>query len=142
MRAWFVALAAPIWMTVVAAAILLFAGVGFCYHVSDPSLTNMSVCSTLETTWYFDIMTPILGIPVLILIDHVVRNPSWWGRPLTTRVMHFWLTLTRIVALFITLAIVQTEVFQVILALWLGIGLTLPALFIIGTKGSSILPKD
>jgi len=142
MRAWFVALAASIWVIVVAAAILLFAGVGFCYHVSDPSLTNMSVCSTLETTWYFDIMTMIVGIPVLILIDHVVRNPSWWGRPLTTRVMHFWLTLTAIVALFLTLALVQAEVFQVILGLWLGIGLTLAALFTIGTKGSSILPKD
>ena len=142
MRAWFVALAASIWVIVVAAGILLFAGVGFCYHVSDPSLTNMSVCSTLETTWYFDIMTMIVGIPVLILIDHVVRNPSWWGRPLTTRVMHFWLTLTTIHALFLTLPLVETELFQVILALWLGIGLTLAALFTIGTKGSSILPKD
>ena len=142
MRAWFVALAASIWVIVVAAGILLFAGFGFCYHVSDPSLTNMSVCSTLETTWYFDIMTLIVGIPVLILIDHVVRNPSWWGRPLTTRVMHFWLTLTTIVALFLTLPLVETELFQVILALWLAIGLTLAALFIIGTKGSSIIPKD
>ena len=142
MRAWFAALAASIWVIVVAAAVLLFAGVGFCYLVSDPSLTNRWVCSTVGTTWYFDIMTLIVGIPVLILIDHVVRNPSWWSRPLTTRVMHFWLTLTTIVALFITLAIVQTELFQVILALWLGIGLTLATLFIIGTKGSSILPKD
>jgi hypothetical protein len=142
MRAWFVALAASIWVIVVAAGILLLAGVGFCYHVSDPSLANRSVCSTVETTWYFDIMTLIVGIPVLILIDHVVRNPSWWDRPLTRRVMHFWLTLTTIVALFFTLAIVQTELFQVILGLWLGIGLTLAALFIIGTKGSSILPED
>ena len=78
----------------------------------------------------------------VILIDHVVRNPSWWGRPLTTRVMHFWLTLTTIVALFLTLPLVETELFQVILALWLAIGLTLAALFIIGTKGSSIIPKD
>ena len=142
MRAWFVALAASIWVIVVAAGILLFAGVGFCYLASDPSLTNRWACSTVGTTGYFDIMTLIVGIPVLILIDHVVRNPSWWGRPLTTRVMHFWLTLTTIVALFLTLPLVETELFQVILALWLGIGLTLVALFIIGTKGSSILPKD
>ena len=142
MRAWFVALAVSIWVIVVAAGILLFAGVGFCYLVSDPSSANGWVCSTVETTGQFDIMTLIVGIPVLILIDHVVRNPSWWSRPLTTRVMHFWLTLTTIIALFLTLALVQTELFQVILALWLGIGLTLATLFIIGTKGSSILPKD
>ena len=142
MRTWFVALAVSIWVIVVAAGVLLFAGVGFCYLVSDPSLRNRWVCSTVGTTLSFDIMTLIIGIPVLILIDHVVRNPSWWGRPLTTRVMHFWLTLTAIVALFLTLALVQAEVFQVILGLWLGIGLTLAALFTIGTKGSSILPKD
>ena len=142
MRAWFVALAVSIWVIVVAAGILLFASVGFCYLVSDPSSANSWVCSTVGTTGYFDIMTLIVGIPVLILIDHVVRNPSWWGRPLATRVMHFWLTLTTIVALFLTLALVQTELFQVILALWLGIGLTLAALFITGTKGSSILRKD
>ena len=142
MRAWFVALAASIWVIVVAAGILLFAGVGFCYLANNPSLTNRWACSTVGTTGYFDIMTLIVGIPVLILIDHVVRNPSWWGRPLTTRVMHFWLTLTTIVALFLTLPLVETELFQVILALWLAIGLTLAALFIIGTKGSSIIPKD
>ena len=142
MRAWFVALAASIWVIVVAAGILLFAGVGFCYLANNPSLTNRWACSTVGTTLSFDIMTLIIGIPVLILIDHVVRNPSWWGRPLTTRVMHFWLTLTTIVALFLTLPLVETELFQVILALWLAIGLTLAALFIIGTKGSSIIPKD
>src|SRR5947208_11938656 len=142
MRTWFVALAVSIWVIVVAAGVLLFAGVGFCYLVSDPSLRNRWVCSTVGTTLSFDIMTLIIGIPVLILIDHVVRNPSWWGRPLTTRVMHFWLTLTTIVALFLTLPLVETELFQVILALWLAIGLTLAALFIIGTKGSSIIPKD
>jgi len=142
MRAWFVALAASIWVIVVAAGILLFAGVGFCSLVGDQSLANRWGCSTVAATGYFDIITLIVGIPVLILIDHVVRNPSWWGRPLTTRVMHFWLTLTTIVALFLTLALVQAEPFQVILAVWLGIGLTLAALFIIGTKGSSILPKD
>ena len=142
MRAWFVALAASIWVIVVAAGILLFAGVGFCSLVSDQSLANRWGCSTVAATGYFDIITLIVGIPVLILIDHVVRNPSWWSRPLTTRVMHFWLTLTTIVALFLTLPLVETELFQVILALWLGIGLTLATLFIIGTKGSSILPKD
>ena len=141
MRAWFVALAASIWVIVVAAGILLFAGVGFCSLVSDQSLANRWGCSTVAATGYFDIITLIVGIPVLILIDHVVRNPSWWGRPLTTRVMHFWLTLTTIVALLITSAIVQTELFQIILALWLGIGLTLAALFIIRPKGSSILPE-
>ena len=89
MRTWFVALAVSIWVIVVAAGVLLFAGVGFCYLVSDPSLRNRWVCSTVGTTLSFDIMTLIIGIPVLILIDHVVRNPSWWGRPLTTRGMHF-----------------------------------------------------
>jgi hypothetical protein len=105
MRAWFVALAASIWVVVVAAGILLFAGVGFCYLVSDPFLRNRLVCSTVGTTVYFDIIALFAGIPVLILIDHVARNPSWLRRPLTIRVLYLWTTLTLAFVLLSTFAL-------------------------------------
>jgi hypothetical protein len=130
MRAWFVALAASIWAVVVAAGILLFAGVGFCYLVSDPSLRTTSVCSTVGTTAYFDIITLFAGIPVLILIDHVARNPSWLRRPLTIRVSHLWMTLTMAFVLLSIFALLPVGLYPILLVLWLGTGVTLATLLI------------
>jgi hypothetical protein len=130
MRAWFVALAASIWMVVVAAGILLFAGVGFCYLVSVPSLRNASVCSTIGTTVYFDVIALFAGVPVLIRVDHVARNPSWLRRPLTIRVAYLWITLTLAFVLLSTFALLPAGLYPILLILWLGTGVTLATLLI------------
>jgi len=130
MRAWFVALAATIWVIVVTATILLFASVGYCYLPSDPSLRNKFVCSTIGTNAGFDIITLVVGVPVLILIDHVARNPSWVEKPLTTRVMHLWMTLTIIIVLLFVSYLLPAGLLPFLLVLWLGIGLIWAALFI------------
>lgn len=130
MRAWFVALAASIWVVVVAAGILLFAGVGFCYFVSDPSLRNMLVCSTVGTTVYLDVIALSAGVPVLILVDHVARNPSWWSKSLTVRVSYLWMSLTLAFVLLSTFALLPAGLFTILLVIWVCTSLTLAALLI------------
>ena len=130
MRAWFVALVATIWAIVVAAGILLFCSLGICYLPSDPSLRNLFVCSTIGTTASFDIITLVVGLPVLILVDHVARNPSWMEKPLAARVMHLWLTLTAIITLLFVSYLLPAELLPFVLVLWIGIGLIWATLFI------------
>jgi hypothetical protein len=134
MRAWFVALAATIWIIVVTASILLFAGVGLCYLPGDPSLRNKFVCSTVGTTAYFDVITLVVGVPFLILIDHVARNPSWLEKPLSTRILYLWITLTVIIVLLFVSALVPAGLPSFLLVLWLGIGLLCAILFIVGAE--------
>lgn len=130
MRAWFVALAATIWAVVVSAGILLYASFGYCLLFSDPSRTNALVCSLAGTTWYYDIVTLVAGVPVLILIDHVARNPSWLDKPLATRVMYLWMTLTAIFVLQFMSALLPLVVLPFLLVLWLGLGLAWATIFI------------
>ena len=75
-RKWFIALAIAIWATVVAAgALVLFVGVGYCY-IGDPLLKNAFVCEILwRGTGAYDFITLVVGIPLLILVDHLARNP-------------------------------------------------------------------
>jgi hypothetical protein len=130
MRAWFAALAATIWVVVVTAGVLLFTSIGFCYLPSDPFLRNRLVCSTVGTTGGFDIIALVAGIPVLILIDHVARNPSWLGRPLITKLTYFWMIFTLAFFLLSTIAPLPAGQFTILLVLWLGTGGTLATLLI------------
>ncbi len=134
MRAWFVALAATIWVIVVTATILLFASVGYCYLPSDPSLRNKFVCSTIGTTTSLDIIALVVGLPVLILIDHLARNPSWLERPLSTRITYLWITLTAAIVLLFVSALRPAGLPPFLLALWLGIGVLCAMLFIAGAE--------
>lgn len=124
MRAWFLALAATVWAVVVAAGILLFANFGYCLLFSDQSLANGPVCSIVEPTWYYDIVTLTAGVPVLIWIDHVARNPTWFDKPLSTRVMYVWMTITVVFVLQLLSAILPPVVLPFLLVLWLGLALT------------------
>ena len=130
MRAWFVALAATVWAIVVSAGILLFANFGYCLLFSDQSLANGSVCSIVAPTWYYDIITLTAGVPVLIWIDHVARNPSWFDKPLSTRVMYLWMALTAIFVLQFMSALLPLVVLPFLLVLWLSLGLVWATIFI------------
>jgi hypothetical protein len=130
MRARFVALAATIWVLVVTAGILLFASFGYCYLPSDPSLRNGFLCSIMGTSMYLDIIMLVVGLPVLILIDHVARNPSWMEKPLAARMMHLWLTLTAIIVLLFVSYLLPAGLLPFPLVLWIGIGLIWATLFI------------
>ena len=141
MRAWFVALAATIWAVMVSAGILLYASFGYCLLFSDPSRTNSLVCSIAGTTWYYDIVTLVAGVPVLILIDHVARNPSRLDKPLSTRVMYLWMTLTAIFVLQFISAILPEQVLPSILVLWLGLGLTWATILVTRTWTNRVPKK-
>ena len=130
MRARFVALAAMIWAIVVAAGILLFTSFGYCYVPSDPSLRNRFLCFTIGTSIYLDIIMLVVGLPVLILIDHVARNPSWMEKPLAARMMHLWMTLTVIIVLLFVSYLLLAGLLPFLLVLWIGIGLIWATLFI------------
>jgi hypothetical protein len=127
MRAWFVALAAAIWVIVVSAGFLLFAGFGYCIIAGDR--TSLA-CSTVSKSGYFDVITLFVGVPALVFIDYAVRNPSWFDKPLTTRVTSLWMTLTLVLVLLATFALLPTGLLPFLLALWVVIGLTLATIFI------------
>lgn len=119
-----------VWAVVVAAGVLLFANFGYCLLFSDQSRVNGLVCSIAEPTWYYDIVTLTAGVPVLIWIDHVARNPSWFDKPLSTRVMYVWMTLTVVFVLQFMSALLPEPVLPFLLVLWLGLGLTWATIFI------------
>lgn len=133
MRAWFVALAATVWAAVVAAGVLLFANFGYCLLFSDQSLANGLVCSIVAPTWYYDIVTLSAGVPVLIWIDHVARNPAWFDKPLSTRVMYLWMTFTAVFVLQFMSALLPAVVLPFLLVLWLGLGVTWAAILVTRT---------
>ena len=134
MRTWFVALAATAWIIVVAAGVFLFIDIGFCFLPSDPSLRNRVLCSTAGTTGSIDFVTLVVGIPVLILIDYAARNPVWFQKPLTTRVMYFWTTITIIVILLFLSYLVPAVLLPILVLVWVGVGLAWTALFITRAK--------
>jgi hypothetical protein len=130
MRAWFVALATTVWAIVGGAGILLFGGSGYCIFAKDPSSL---VCSTVGTTAYFDVTILVVGVPVLILIDYVVRNPSWLSKPLTIQVSYLWMTIGLVFVLLSIFPLLTTGLFTILFVLWLGTGVTLATLLIART---------
>jgi hypothetical protein len=135
MRAWFVALAVATWTIVVSAGILLFAGFGYCIIARD---TSSLVCSTVSKSGYFDVITLFAGVPALVFIDYVVRNPSWFDKPLTTQVLSLWMTLTLVLVSLVTFALLPAGLLPFLLALWVVIGFTLAAIFIAG----AVVPRS
>ena len=130
MRAWFVALAGTVWAVEVAAGVMLYGSFGYCLLFSDPSRTNALVCSIAGATWYYDIVNLVAGVPVLISIDHVARNPSWFDKPLSSRIMYLWMTFSAVFVLQFLSALLPPVALPFLLVAWLGLGLTWATIFI------------
>ena len=98
MRA-FTAFALAICVVVVAAGVLLFAGVAYCFF-GDPALNNGFLCTQLRDNGRYEFTTLVVGLPVLILLEYSTRNPSLSKKPVVTRIIYVCLTLITIIVLF------------------------------------------